>query len=84
MVRESGGRPWPPGPRVANGELAGLPLQIAVVLGRYGLATRAQVANWYRYEHRAGYPLRGVGPKSAAVLAAWLGADGEEHADDAE
>ncbi len=66
-----------------TGEFAGLPSRLAAILHRQGLHTRGQVAAWYRGAPPGGRVAYGIGPKSLATLAAWLGADAAEGDDDA-
>ena len=65
-----------------TGEFAGLPSRLAALLHRQELHTRAQVAAWYRGALPGRKVAYGIGPKSLATLAAWLGAEPEAGGDD--
>ena len=65
-----------------TGAFAGLPSRLAALLHQQELHTRGQVAAWYRGELPGRRVAYGIGPKSLATLAAWLGAEAEAGDDD--
>jgi len=65
-----------------GGAFAGLPTRLVTMLYDLGVTTRADLAVWYRAEVVRRIGTRGIGPKSPATIAVWLGAEPEAGGDD--